>query len=220
MKKIIYLSLLVSSIFSYGQSKSMNLNLETFTEEEKALIQSKSKLNPMRVLLTTNDEDIKVLRSKSKDIDPKDPLTKLLSERMYATVQDEASKGVGIAAPQVGINRNAIWVQRFDKVGDPFEFYINPKITWLSSILRYGNEGCLSIPDERGKVYRSLALQLNYFDLEGNQYEEIIEGFTAVIFQHEYDHLEGILFTDRLKEQEKLTYKQANEINEVYYETK
>ena len=198
----------------------MNFNYEKFTKEEQSLINQKSKIMPMRVLLTTSDEDTKVLRTASKDIDPKDPMIKLLAERMYATVQDEASKGVGIAAPQVGINRNAIWVQRFDKAGDPFEFYINPKITWLSSILRHGNEGCLSIPDERGKVYRSLALQLNYFDLEGNQYEEIIEGFTAVIFQHEHDHLIGILFTDRLKEQENTQFKKADEINEVYYKIK
>ena len=220
MKRLIYILLFISSIFSNGQSKNMNFNYEKLTKEEQSLINQKSKLTPMRVLLTTSDNDTKVLQAISKDIDPKDPMTKLLADRMYATVQDELSKGVGIAAPQVGINRNAIWVQRFDKTGDPFEFYINPKITWLSSILRHGNEGCLSIPDERGKVYRSLALQLNYFDLEGNQFEEIIEGFTAVIFQHEYDHLQGILFTDRLKEQEQMEYKKADEINEVYYQIK
>ena len=102
----------------------MNFNYEKLTKEEQSLINQKSKLTPMRVLLTTSDNDTKVLQAISKDIDPKDPLTKLLADRMYATVQDELSKGVGIAAPQVGINRNAIWVQRFDKTGDPFEFYI------------------------------------------------------------------------------------------------
>lgn len=193
---------------------------EKLTKDELKLIQAKSAQTPMRVLLTTSSSDTKILKSISKDLDPKDPYLPLLADRMYATVQDELSKGVGIAAPQVGINRNAIWVQRFDKEGQPFEFYINPKITWYSSILRFGREGCLSIPDQFGKVYRSLALQLNYFDLEGNQYEEIVEGFSAVIFQHEYDHLIGKLFTDRLAEQENQSYKGANDINEVFYQTK
>ena len=195
-------------------------NYELMNNSEIELIKSKSSKHPMRVLLTTSKSDSLVLRNISKDLDPKDPNLKLLADRMYATVQDEASKGVGIAAPQVGINRNAIWVQRVDKEGQPFEFYINPKITWLSSILRYGREGCLSIPDEFGKVYRSLALQLNYFDLKGNQYEEIVEGFSAVIFQHEYDHLIGKLFTDRIEEQSKREFKGASEINEVFYQTK
>lgn len=218
MKKIISLVVFFGSFILNAQT--MNSAYEKLSKEEINLIKSKTAQTPMRVLLTTSSSDTKILRAISKDIDPKDPMIKLLSDRMYATVQDELSKGVGIAAPQVGINRNAIWVQRFDKEGQPFEFYINPKITWYSSILRYGREGCLSIPDDFGKVYRSLALQLNYFDLEGNQYEEIIEGFSAVIFQHEYDHLIGKLFTDRIKEQEGVNYKKADEINEVYYQTK
>lgn len=195
-------------------------NYELLNKSEIDLLKSKSSKHPLRVYLTTSNSDSLVLRKISKDLDPKDPFINLLADRMYATVQDEASKGVGIAAPQVGINRNAIWVQRYDKQDQPFEFYINPKITWKSSILRYGREGCLSIPDEFGKVYRSLALELNYFDLKGNQYEEIIEGFSAVIFQHEYDHLIGKLFTDRVEEQKNLEFKPASEINEVFYQTK
>lgn len=219
MKQIInFLVVFFCSVLINAQN--MNSTYEKLTNQEINLLKSKSSISPMRVLLTTSTADTKVLRSISKDIDPNDPMLKLLAERMYATVQDELSKGVGIAAPQVGINRNAIWVQRFDKEGHPFEFYINPKITWYSSILRYGREGCLSIPDEFGKVYRSLALELNYYDLDGNQYAEIIEGFTAVIFQHEYDHLVGKLFIDRIKEQEGFNYKKADEINEVYYQTK
>lgn len=215
MRKIIRLFLLCSSIAIYAQPMT---NYEKLTKEEIGLIKSKSNHTPMRVYMTTSVADTKILKAISKDLDPKDPYTKVLADRMYATVQDELSKGVGIAAPQVGINRNAVWVQRFDKKDQPFEFYINPKITWYSSILRYGREGCLSIPDAFGKVYRSLALQLNYFDLEGNQYEEIIEGFTAVIFQHEYDHLIGKLFTDRVEEQEKLEFLKASDVNEVYYQ--
>lgn len=194
-----------------------NKTYKPLTGAEVTLVKEKKSYETFRVLLTTSDDDLTVLKAQSIDIDPKDPNIKLLADRMYATVQDEASKGVGIAAPQIGINRNAVWVQRFDKEGEPFEFIINPKITWYSDIVRYRREGCLSIPDIFGKVHRSLVLRLEYFDLDGNFHDETVEGFTAVIFQHEYDHLIGTLFTDRIKEQKKLNYVKAEVMNDVFY---
>ena len=194
-----------------------NNTYKPLTKAELTLIKEKKPNETFRVLLTTSEADTKVLKAKSVDIDPKDPSIKLLADRMYATVQDEASKGVGIAAPQIGINRNAVWVQRFDKDGEPFEFIINPKITWYSDIVRHGREGCLSIPDIFGKVYRSLILRLEFYDLDGNFHDETVEGFTAVIFQHEFDHLIGTLFTDRMKEQEQVNYVKADVMNDVFY---
>ena len=194
-----------------------NNTYKPLTKAELTLIKEKKPNETFRVLLTTSEADTKVLKAKSVDIDPKDPAIKLLADRMYATVQDEASKGVGIAAPQIGINRNAVWVQRFDKEGEPFQFIINPKITWYSDIVRHGREGCLSIPDIFGKVYRSLILRLEFYDLDGNFHDETVEGFTAVIFQHEFDHLIGTLFTDRMKEQEQVNYVKADVMNDVFY---
>ena len=218
MKKLVIFGLLICSSTLFAQSKSMkNNSYKPLTKSETSLIKEKKSYETFRVLLTTSDADTKILKAKSTDIDPKDPLTKLLADRMFATVQDEASKGVGIAAPQIGINRNAVWVQRYDKEGEPFEFIINPKITWYSDIVRYGREGCLSIPDIFGKVHRSLILRLEYYDLDGNFHDESVEGFTAVIFQHEYDHLIGTLFTDRIKEQEVLNYVKAEVMNDVFY---
>ena len=107
--------------------------------------------------------------------------------------------GVGIAAPQVGVNRNVIWVQRFDKEGNPLEYFLNPKILWKSDILNFGPEGDLSIPDFRDMYYRSQVIQFEYWDLSGKKTTEIVEGFTAVIFQHEIDHLSGILIQDKSK---------------------
>ena len=217
IKKLLY-GILFSTSTLIAQNQLMNnTDYKALSKTEINLIQNKKSYEPFRVLLTTSEKDTKILRKKSIDIDPKDPLIKLLADRMYATVQDEASKGVGIAAPQIGINRNAVWVQRFDKEGEPFEFIINPKITWYSDIVRYGREGCLSIPDEMGQVYRSLILRLQYYDLDGNYHDENVEGFTAVIFQHEYDHLFGTLFTNRIKEQETINYIKAEVMNEVYY---
>lgn len=172
----------------------------TFSPRERELIQDGT--GTMHVYLVTDEHELAVLTSVSEDLDPTDPLVQLLTARMLATVQDEAHAGVGIAAPQVGINKNLIWVQRFDKPEQPFESYINPKIVWRSTLLRTGAEGCLSIPDRRDEVERSYAIRLQYALPTGTLKEENIEGFTAVIFQHEIDHLSGILYPDRVEEQE------------------
>jgi peptide deformylase len=137
---------------------------------------------------------------------------------MYATVKDTANPGVGIAAPQIGINKNVIWVQRFDKVGEPFEACLNPKITWRSALMRKGAEGCLSIPDIKGDVLRSYTIRISYYDMDGKFHDEMVEGFTAVIFQHETDHLLGILFTDRLAQQSKQQYSLVNNEVNLYLE--
>ena len=87
-------------------------------------------------------------------------------------------------------------------------------------MLRKGIEGCLSIPDINGEVLRNYTIKLTYFDIEGKFHDEIIEGFTAVIFQHETDHLLGILFTDRLAQQEKQAYSLINGEVNLYLEKK
>ncbi|WP_185265441.1 peptide deformylase, partial [Chryseobacterium indologenes] len=86
--------------------------------------------------------------------------------------------------------------------GAPFEYFINPVIVWRSDLQNLGPEGDLSIPEFRDQFYRSKVIQLEYVDLKGQRYSEIVEGFTAVIFQHEIDHLFGILISDK-KEKEK-----------------
>lgn len=181
------------------------------TESERQLILSGDTSRQFRVIQDTLQAELAVLKAVSKDVDPADELLPVLTERMYLAVTDSVHGGVGIAAPQVGINRNVIWVQRFDKADTPFECFLNPKITWRSSLLRKGREGCLSIPDTRGEVYRNYAIRLTYQDMEGRVHEEMVEGFTAVIFQHEVDHLYGILFTDRLLEQQDVPYQPLND---------
>lgn len=178
------------------------LSAQKFTAEEKKLIQSGDENTMMKVIQITDEKELKILTSVSSDIDVNDKLLPVLAQRMFLSMTDPANPGIGIAAPQVGINKNVFWVQRFDKEGEPFEFYINPKIIWRSALLRKGMEGCLSIPDISGEVLRNYTIQLTYYDKEGEFHEEMVEGFTAVVFQHEYDHLNGILFTTRLKEQE------------------
>ena len=177
---------------------------QQFSKEEAKLIQSGDAKTMMKVIEITDEKELKILKNISTDVDLKDELIPLLAERMFLSMRDPANPGIGIAAPQVGINKNVFWVQRFDKEGEPFEFYLNPKIIWRSALLRKGMEGCLSIPDFSSEVLRNYTIKLTYFDKNAKFHEEIVEGFTAVVFQHEYDHLNGILFTDRLKEQENL----------------
>lgn len=197
---------------AFGQGNFPKLqNNSRFTEAEKALITSGDTDRMLRVTLTTDPEDFKILTAVSKDIAFDDPLLPLLTRRMYLSVTDTSTNGVGIAAPQVGINRNLIWVKRFDKAGEPFEFYVNPKISWKSDLLQLGTEGCLSIPDMRDDVIRSYAIQITYNTLEGGYFTEVIEGFTAVIFQHEIDHLYGILFPQRVDDQDTREFRKSEE---------
>ncbi|MGO1788552.1 MAG: peptide deformylase, partial [Sphingobacterium sp.] len=179
---------------------------KNFNEKELQLINSADEDSLMSVLQTTNENELEVLTTPSEDIRFDDPLLDKLASRMLVTVQDPNHPGVGIAAPQVGINKNAIWVQRLDKPDAPFEFYINPKILWRSELKRIGPEGCLSIPERKDDVIRSYAIRLQHIDREGKIQEELIEGFTAVIFQHEVDHLYGILFPDRIEESAEKEY--------------
>ncbi|MDX2246660.1 MAG: peptide deformylase [Bacteroidia bacterium] len=171
--------------------------------KENALILEADTATPMRVFLITKYQDSLLLRSKSLPVkaNPADSVLQHFIARLYRTVTDSASMGVGIAAPQVGLLRQIIWVQRFDKEGFPFEVYLNPEIRQYSHLQRNGMEGCLSIPDIRDTVNRAYAILIEYDYPDGSHHIEMIEDFTAVIFQHEIDHLHGIVFTDHLKEE-------------------
>ena len=189
-----------------------------FTETELTLIHGTDSI--MRVLTIDDPSDLLVLRSLSSDLSDSALLSddfKRLAELMVATVTHPSQDGVGIAGPQVGLNRRVVAVQRFDKEGEPFEIYPNVRIVWASDSLAAGPEGCLSVPNRRGDVLRSQEIVIEYADIDGAEYSrnedrlnsnryakpvpmalDTISGFTAVIFQHEIDHLDGVLYIDRL----------------------
>ncbi|HOZ83886.1 MAG TPA: peptide deformylase [Niabella sp.] len=182
-----------------------SLQAQNFSEGEKEIILSGDTSTMLRVIPLSEPVGQKALRTISLDIAFDDPLLTTLKNRMLKAVQDPANRGVGIAAPQVGINRNLIWVQRFDKKEQPFEFFINPKIIWRSDFLLQGVEGDLSFQD-RDDVIRNYAIMVSYIDTTGRQQIEMMEEFTSIIFQHETDHLSGILFTDRVADQKNKRY--------------
>ena len=174
-----------------------------FTDEQKKKLINGSATVPFKVLKITNKEDSLLLRQNSNSVlfSSQDSSLLLFSKRLIATVQDSASLGVGIAAPQVGFLKNIICVQRFDKVKEPFEVYYNPEITQYSKKTQPCREGCLSIPGRMDTLtVRSYAILLEYDNIDGEHQYEMVEDFTAVIFQHEIDHLKGILYTDYLHE--------------------
>jgi peptide deformylase len=152
---------------------------------------------PVRVFKSHIPNDSIILNSISVPVSPSDANLKLLISKMYKTVTDSLSRGVGIAAPQIGINKRVILVQRFDKPNEPFEAYINPSIIQRSDLMALRTEGCLSVDDYRCEVERSYAILINYFTVDGIFNTEMVEDFTARIFQHEIDHLDGILFPER-----------------------
>lgn len=199
MKKISFLLVLLMGI----------VNAQKLTPAEISIISQGEISTALPIYQTTDDHQHKTLLSLSSEIDPTDPQTAVLVKRMKESLLS-TDGGVGIAAPQVGINRKVIWVQRFDKQGEPLEYFINPVIVWKSDIQNLGPEGDLSIPDFRDQFYRSKVIQLEYVDLKGQKYSEIVEGFTAVIFQHEIDHLFGILISDKKEREKNEAYKKVD----------
>ena len=154
----------------------------------------------MRVTTIDNKTDSLLLRTASQPLTRREVGSKefdMLAASLLATVNNPTNSGVGIAAPQVGILRRVVAVQRFDKEGEPFEIYVNPEITSYGPEVTIGGEGCLSIPSLRGEVKRATSIEISWRDEKFKQHRESIDGFTAVIFQHEIDHLDGILYTDR-----------------------
>ncbi|MDN5397094.1 MAG: peptide deformylase [Chryseobacterium sp.] len=185
------------------------INAQKLTSHEISLINNGDVNTALPIYQTTDANQHNTLLSLSSEINPVDPNTAVLVKRMKESLLS-TDGGVGIAAPQVGINRKIIWVQRFDKEGNPLEYFINPVIVWRSELQNLGPEGDLSIPEFRDQFYRSKVIQLEYVDLKGQKYSEIVEGFTEVIFQHEIDHLFGILISDKKEKEKNDSYKKVD----------
>lgn len=152
-----------------------------------------------------------ILKRKAEEIDKTFPKLKELIDNMFETMYE--AQGVGLAAPQIGQS-----IRLFVVDGSPFaerdddeeedpkaagmedfkRVFINPVIE-LEEGEEWGfNEGCLSIPKIREEVFRREKITISYFDQNWKAQRETVEGYRARIIQHEYDHIEGILFTDHL----------------------
>lgn len=141
-----------------------------------------------------------VLKKKARNIEKDELDLKQLLEDMFETM--EAASGVGLAAPQIGKS-----IRMFVVDGSPLEeksmedfrkVFINPEIVEETGGKWEYEEGCLSIPHIRENVTRPETVRIKYFDENWEEHEDVYEGMKARIIQHEYDHIEGILFTDKL----------------------
>lgn len=141
-----------------------------------------------------------VLKKKARDIEKDELDVKELSEDMFETMYH--AKGVGLAGPQIGKSLRIFVID-----GEPMDeeelvgfkkVFINPQIIEESGKDWAFEEGCLSIPNIRENVNRNDTLKIHYFDENWNEHTDEFDGLKARIIQHEYDHIEGILFTDHL----------------------
>ena len=142
-----------------------------------------------------------VLRKETKKIDKEGEIdVKVLSEEMFETMH--SASGVGLAAPQIGKSCRLFIVDTApmedDKYPDFKKVFVNPEIIEESGEEWDFEEGCLSIPGIREEITRFDKLKIRFFDENWKEHIEEFDGIAARIIQHEYDHLEGVLFTDYL----------------------
>ena len=144
-----------------------------------------------------------VLREKAKPVEAfGTPELRALFEDMKETMA--AKNGAGLAAPQIGVSQRIVifGVDHNPRYPDaeevPFTVLVNPKLVMLTREVEEDWEGCLSVPGMRGVVPRYTKLRYTGFDIEGNPIERVAEGFHARVVQHECDHLDGILYPQRM----------------------
>ena len=159
-----------------------------------------------------------VLKQKAKKIDKDYVGLSELIDNMFQTMHE--ASGVGLAAPQIGKS-----IRLFIVDASPFEeddselknfqqVFVNPEILEEDGEEWVFNEGCLSIPNIREDINRKSKIRIRYQDEHFDTFEEEFEGITARIIQHEYDHIEGVLFTDYLSPLKKrLLKRKLNDIS-------
>lgn len=143
-----------------------------------------------------------VLRKVAIDIDKNDPELNQIIADLFETMY--SSEGLGLAAPQIGKSIRLFVIdgkpaaEDEPSLADFKKVFINAQITERSGEFKLMNEGCLSIPNLREEVNRESHIRIKYYDENWNFHNKVFDGYKARIIQHEYDHLEGILFTDKV----------------------
>lgn len=158
------------------------------------------------------------LRTPTHEVSLEDNTLPKLIDDMFETMY--ASDGVGLAAPQIGRSLR-LFVVDASPLNDIYpetatfkRAFINPIILESSKEEVLMEEGCLSIPGVSEKVLRPKSVRVRYQTLDGRAVEELLEGFNARVFQHEYDHIEDVLFTDRISPLRKqLIKKKLNDLS-------
>lgn len=137
-----------------------------------------------------------ILRTKGTEVEEFDEELRKLVGKMVETMYVE--DGVGLAAPQVGVSRRVAVVNPDPYNPDTLLALVNPRILSCSDETDCIEEGCLSVPGVRGKVERPILIEVEYQDTDGGKHCIKVDGLVSRIIQHELDHLDGVLFVDRL----------------------
>jgi peptide deformylase len=154
------------------------------------------------MILTISAYGSPVLRKETEDIDKNYPQLQELIKNMFDTMT--FAEGVGLAAPQVGLPIRLFVIDLSPLADDKPEYknyrkvFVNPEIIEFSGNEVSLEEGCLSVPGVHEKVMRKDRVLINYFDEDFAEHEDIFSGYPARVIQHEYDHLEGHLFIDKI----------------------
>ena len=155
-----------------------------------------------------------ILREPARELTPdeirSDPVQRLVQD-MHETMREY--QGVGLAAPQVHESLRIALIEFDDdneryrlEAAEPLWVVFNPRVTVLDEKTEGYWEGCLSVPGLRGYVERPRKIRVDYLDAAGEARERVAEGFLATVCQHEFDHLDGVLYVDRIREPGKLAF--------------
>ena len=165
-----------------------------------------------KILTIDDDKNLKLLRTRSEPVKRIDKKIKDLVQDIFDTI--EANPAIGLAAPQIGVLKRMFGLKLSENSGEEAEgaeektlppmIMINPEILEQSEDMERGYDACLSIPGKMGYTDRHVRLKVRYQDETGRKITREFEGWNARVIQHELDHLDGILFIDRLKSYEDL----------------
>ena len=138
-----------------------------------------------------------ILKKKAEKVAAVDDNLRRWLDDMLETMY--ADNGCGLAAPQIGVSQRIVVIDIAGEGEEPAPMYmVNPEIVWASEEKEICEEGCLSVPGQRAEVERPASVRIKYLDYNGEPQEILAEDFLAVAAQHEIDHLDGILYIDRI----------------------
>lgn len=140
-----------------------------------------------------------VLRGKSKSVDKIDDGILTLAQDMIDSINTGYQEGIGLAAPQIGVSKRVIVIN----LDEDIKVYINPELETIDKDIEMEEEGCLSVPHLKAEVPRKKKIRVKALNLNSEKIELEASGILARVFQHEVDHLDGVLFVDRLDKKTK-----------------
>lgn len=146
-----------------------------------------------------------VLRQKARPVERFDDDLRRLAERMFDLMHE--AEGIGLAAPQVGVSLRLFVVDAHHD--EPPMVYINPELSEYADEFALSEEGCLSLPGIRGEIRRPMGVTIHAQDLSGKSFTRRADDLTARVWQHEFDHLNGVMIIDKMNMRDRLANRRA-----------